>query len=152
MLDMRLIVCMLIICALLGCNSEQKSTGEDIVNGIAKTQYYNVDSVSLVYWDSTCTRGYPYDLISSTFDSYLGFRFDYYIYKTDGQSFPRKLVAVSNDSISDTLNFAEELDIWWYKEKDSLKPKLTFGSQLNNFTKKNINKYLTIRFTYTLLH
>ena len=42
---MRLIVCALIICALLGYNSEQKLTGADIVNGIAKTQYYSSDSV-----------------------------------------------------------------------------------------------------------
>lgn len=126
---------------------------EEVIDGAVSSKYLSFDSIPLEIWDSARKRTYPYNLITSTFDTYLGLRFDYYVYKTDGQSFPYKKVLVSNDTFSYLLDFKEEYDISYYKVSDSTLPVLTIGNQLNElFNTLSLDKRLQIMVTHKILY
>jgi hypothetical protein len=120
-----------------------------------QNKYLNFDSIQLAIFDSTLPRGgrEPYELEKSVFDSKLNVRFDYYIFNNDGQLFPLKLVIVSNDSLSFTLDFKEERKINSYNLGDSTIPTSTIGGQLNRlFNQFRIKKPYEYIFIYTLFH
>ena len=116
-------------------------------------KFLSFDSIQIEHWDTARKRGYPYNLVTSTYDTYLGLRFDYYVYKTDGQSFPYKKVLVSNDTVSYLLDFKEEYAISYYKISDSTLPEITIGNQLRElFNTLSLDKRLQIMVTYKILH
>ena len=139
------IVVFLFLVACLG------SVNDNEILDAVPSKYLSFDSIPLEHWDSNRTRNYPYNLVKSVYNSYLDLRFDYYVFKTDGQSFPFKKVIVTKDTLSFTLDFEEEAAFSRYDLKDSLTPVSTIGNQLIVIFKTlDMDKRLQIMFANIL--
>lgn len=137
---------------LIACSDKPLDT-ENITS--PPTKYLSLDSIPLEIWESMLQRQgkQPYELEKSVFDRKLNLRFDYYIFNNDGQLFPLKLVTISNDSFSFTLDFKEERRISSYNLGDSIIPTSTIGDQLNSaFSLFKIKNHYRHIFTYVLFN
>ena len=109
------------------------SVNDNEIMDAVPSKYLSFDSIPLEHWDSNRTRNYPYNLVKSVYNSYLDLRFDYYVFKTDGQSFPFKKVIVTKDTLSFTLDLPSRFGGAWPSG-------IKFNSNVENTYKQNIEQ------------